>query len=50
MSKVADIYVRVSTDEQANTGYSQRHQEEVIRRYCELNDIAIRKVFFEDHS
>ena len=49
-TNVADIYVRVSTDEQANTGYSQRYQEEMLTRYCEINSIVIRKVFFEDHS
>ena len=48
--KVADLYVRVSTDEQADKGYSQRNQEEVLRRYCEINAITVRKVIFEDHS
>jgi site-specific DNA recombinase len=48
--KVADLYVRVSTDEQADKGYSQRNQEEVLRRYCEINTITVRKVIFEDHS
>ena len=50
MKKVADLYVRVSTDEQANTGYSQRHQEEMLRKYCDINSIQVRKVIFEDHS
>ena len=48
--KVADLYIRVSTDEQADKGYSQRNQEEMLRRYCELNFISVRKVVFEDHS
>ncbi|MDB5115486.1 MAG: site-specific recombinase [Mucilaginibacter sp.] len=48
--KIADIYIRVSTDEQADKGYSQRSQEEVLRRYCEINNIGIRKTIFEDHS
>jgi len=48
--KIADLYIRVSTDEQADKGYSQRSQEEVLRRYCELNKISIRKTVFEDHS
>ena len=48
--KVADLYVRVSTDEQADKGYSQRNQEEVLRRYCDINTITVRKVIFEDHS
>ena len=48
--KVADLYIRVSTDEQAEKGYSQRNQEEVLRRYCEINSITVRKVLLEDHS
>ena len=48
--KIADLYIRVSTDEQADRGYSQRNQEEVLRKYCDINSIQIRKVIFEDHS
>ena len=48
--KVADLYIRVSTDEQADKGYSQRSQEELLRKYCEINHITIRRVIFEDHS
>lgn len=48
--KTADLYVRVSTDEQADKGYSQRSQEELLRKYCDINKITIRKVIFEDHS
>lgn len=48
--KIADLYMRVSTDEQADKGYSQRNQEEVLRKYCEINSIQVRKVIFEDHS
>jgi site-specific DNA recombinase len=48
--KIADLYVRVSTDEQADKGYSQRNQEEVLRKYCEINSIQVRKVMFEDYS
>lgn len=48
--KIADLYIRVSTDEQADKGYSQRNQEEILRRYCDLNAIQVRKVIFEDHS
>jgi DNA invertase Pin-like site-specific DNA recombinase len=46
----ADLYIRVSTDEQADKGYSQRDQEERLRRYCELQKITVRKVVLEDHS
>lgn len=50
MKKIADLYVRVSTDEQADKGYSQRNQEEVLRKYCQINSIEVRDVIFEDHS
>jgi site-specific DNA recombinase len=48
--KTADLYIRVSTDEQADKGYSQRSQEEVLLKYCEINKIQVRKIIFEDHS
>ncbi len=48
--KIADLYIRVSTDEQADKGYSQRDQEERLKKYCEINSIQVRKVIFEDHS
>jgi site-specific DNA recombinase len=48
--QVADLYIRVSTDEQADKGYSQRNQEEMLRKYCNLHAIQVRKVIFEDHS
>ena len=48
--KTADLYIRVSTDEQAEKGYSQRNQEELLRKYCGLHNIIIRNVVFEDHS
>ena len=40
----------MSTDEQADKGYSLRNQEEVLRRHCELNGIQVRKVIVEDYS
>jgi site-specific DNA recombinase len=48
--KKAILYVRVSTDEQADKGYSQRDQDERLRRYCEINNIEIIRTVFEDHS
>src|SRR5690625_785589 len=48
--KTADLYIRVSTDEQADKGYSQRNQEEMLRKYCNLNALLVGKVIFEDHS
>ncbi len=47
---IADLYVRVSTDEQADRGYSQRNQEEMLRKYCGINSIVIRDVIYEDYS
>lgn len=46
----ADLYIRVSTDEQADKGYSQRSQEETLRKYCQINNIAVGQVICEDHS
>lgn len=46
----ADLYIRVSTDEQADKGYSQRDQEDRLRRYCEIKGIPVRDVYIEDHS
>jgi site-specific DNA recombinase len=48
--QVADLYIRVSTDEQADKGYSQRNQEEMLRKYCGPHAIQVRKVIYEDHS
>jgi site-specific DNA recombinase len=50
MNKIADLYIRISTDEQADKGYSQRNQEEMLRKYCNANAIQVRQVIFEDHS
>lgn len=46
----ADLYIRVSTDEQADKGYSQRDQEDRLRKYCEIKGISVRDVYIEDHS
>lgn len=48
--KTALLYIRVSTDEQADKGYSQRHQEAALTRYCELFNITIQQKIIEDHS
>lgn len=47
---IADLYIRVSTDEQADKGYSQRSQEEMLRKYCGINNITIRLVMIEDYT
>jgi DNA invertase Pin-like site-specific DNA recombinase len=43
-------YSRVSTDEQAQQGYSLDYQEQTILRYCELKDYKVIQSFREDHS
>ncbi len=48
--KTAILYLRVSTDEQAWSGYSLRVQQEMLTNYCKLRDISIVKVFTEDYS
>ncbi len=46
----AIIYTRVSTDEQANKGYSLPHQKNVLELYCAHKGIHILKHFEEDYS
>ena len=46
----AILYIRVSTDEQAQKGYSQRSQEEKLNKYCKDNQIEIVQTIFEDHT
>src|SRR5690606_26522340 len=48
--KRADLYIRVSTDEQADKGYSQRDQEERLKRFCSTNKIIVGQIIYEDHS
>lgn len=48
--KKAILYIRVSTDEQADKGYSLKHQEEYLRRYCEMNAIYVAGLVKEDYS
>ena len=50
MKKKAILYVRVSTDEQADRGYSLQHQEDRLRHYCSINNIEVVAFFREDHS
>ncbi len=50
MKKKVILYIRVSTDEQADRGYSLRHQEETLRKFCEFNDFEIVALFTEDYS
>ncbi len=48
--KKAILYVRVSTDEQADRGFSLQHQEERLRNYCQLQGIDVVGFYREDHS
>jgi site-specific DNA recombinase len=50
MKKRAIIYTRVSTDEQANSGYSLGVQYDQLVKYCETNNIEIDNHFVDDHS
>ena len=44
------IYKRVSTDEQAEHGFSLDAQEEKVIKYCASNGINVMKIFSEDFS
>lgn len=46
----AILYIRVSTDEQADKGYSQNHQEERLTKFCEINGYTIVESYREDYS
>ncbi|NQX42352.1 Site-specific DNA recombinase [Pedobacter steynii] len=48
--KKACLYIRVSTDEQADKGFSQRDQAERLQTYCLRNHIEVTKIIFEDYS
>lgn len=48
--RTADLYIRVSTDEQAEKGYSLRSQQEVLLKHCEQHKIKVRQIFIEDYS
>lgn len=48
--KKACLYIRVSTDEQADKGFSQRDQAERLQIHCAKNGIEVKKIIFEDHS
>lgn len=48
--KRAILYTRVSTDEQADRGYSLGVQKEQLEKYCESKNIEILKHYVDDHS
>jgi site-specific DNA recombinase len=45
--KKAFLYIRVSTDEQADKGYSLKHQEERLRSYCQFQNIEVARPAFQ---
>lgn len=47
-NKKAVIYTRVSTEEQAQTGYSLANQEDILRRECQRFGIEVAKHFQDD--
>jgi DNA invertase Pin-like site-specific DNA recombinase len=44
------LYVRVSTDEQADKGFSLRDQEQKLLNYCSVNNLNVVSIFRDDHS
>ena len=44
------LYVRVSTDEQADKGFSLRDQEDKLLSHCKLNGLNVVGIYREDHS
>jgi site-specific DNA recombinase len=49
-NRKAILYIRVSTDEQAEKGHSLAHQEDRLRNYCLNNNIEVVALFKEDFS
>ena len=41
------IYIRVSTEEQAQEGYSVRAQEQKLKDYARIKDWSIYKIYME---
>ncbi len=48
--KTAILYTRVSTDEQAKSGYSLQYQQEALEKYCAVAGIQVLRHFQDDHS
>lgn len=44
------LYCRVSTDEQAEKGFSLNYQEESLIKYCAYKGYNVLRIFREDHS
>ena len=43
--KIAGIYIRVSTEDQAREGFSLGEQEEKLRQLCKYKDFEIYKIY-----
>ena len=43
--KIAGVYIRVSTEDQAREGFSLGEQEEKLRQLCKYKDFEIYKVY-----
>ena len=43
--KIAGIYIRVSTEDQAREGFSLGEQEEKLRQLCNFKEYKIFKVY-----
>ncbi len=41
-------YIRVSTDEQANEGFSLDNQKNAIKEYCRIKNYTLKRLFIED--
>src|SRR5215216_6163518 len=50
MARNCIIYTRVSTEEQAEKGYSLPHQASECRRYAALHDFLVVEEFTDDYS
>ena len=50
MQRKAVIYTRVSTEEQADQGYSLSDQESRLRQYCKVNHYRVLQHFQDDCS
>jgi site-specific DNA recombinase len=46
----AILYTRVSSEEQADKGFSLKHQKDVLYKYCDNKNIAVDMHFQEDFS
>lgn len=50
MTKNVLGYIRVSTDEQADKGYSLDYQREYIERYCEARKYNLIHIYDDDYT